>query len=55
MECLTCFHRGFREMIKQPYGYAGEIPCLTCSRFCFVEDKYEPIVEKKELNDGAIH
>jgi len=43
-DCGTCTHRGFREMIKKPYGYAGEIPCLTCSRFSWVKDRYSPIV-----------
>ena len=38
--CDGCNHKGFREMIKSPYGYSGEIPCLTCSRFNNIEDRH---------------
>jgi hypothetical protein len=38
--CDGCNHKGFREMIKKPYAYSGEIPCLTCSRFNIIEDRH---------------
>jgi hypothetical protein len=40
--CRTCRHYGFYRMITEgPYGYAGVIPCTTCSRFSVVLDNYE--------------
>ena len=48
--CKNCLHYGFREMIKKPYGYAGEIPCLTCSRFSFTQDNFSPKIT--EVSDG---
>ncbi len=50
-KCDTCNHKGFREMIKKPYGYAGEIPCLNCVHFSFVEDNYEPVNEQALQGD----
>ena len=43
-DCKNCRHYGFYEMITsgRPYGYAGEIPCLRCSRFRWTEDNFEP-------------
>ena len=43
-KCSTCIHRNFREMIKHPYGYSGNIPCLTCIHYSFYEDNYCPVV-----------
>jgi hypothetical protein len=39
-KCTTCLHRGFRDMMRQPYGYAGPIPCSTCRHFSYEEDNY---------------
>jgi len=43
MKCNSCRHYGFYQMIQAPYGYRGEIPCLTCSRFSPTTDNFEPI------------
>jgi len=40
-KCPDCVHSGLREMIKQPYGYGGDIPCLRCSGYVAVEDLFE--------------
>ena len=40
--CKTCRYYGFYKMITGgPYGYAGPIPCVNCSRFSSTEDNYE--------------
>lgn len=54
--CLTCRHYGFYKMITHgPYGYAGEIPCISCVHFSFVQDNYEPVSapyqNNKEVGD----
>ena len=46
IKCKNCRHYGFYQMITQgSYGYAGKIPCLTCSRFSSIEDNYESVAE----------
>lgn len=43
-ECNTCLHRSLYEMITsgQAFGYAGNIPCYTCTRFNYSRDQYAP-------------
>ena len=39
--CRQCKHWWAREMLQQPYGFTGEIPCLTCSRYkTEIKDKF---------------
>lgn len=48
MSCKNCRHYSFYRMITEgPYSYSGPIPCLSCSRFTFKEDKFEPAQEEK--------
>lgn len=43
MKCSECRHYSFYVMITGgPYGYSGEIPCLKCSRFSYLQDRFEP-------------
>lgn len=46
--CQTCRYYHFYQMITNgtPYGYAGEIPCTSCSRFSWEKDNYEPVTIK---------
>lgn len=56
-DCKTCRHYGFYQMITSgPYGYAGPIPCNTCSRFSMTEDNYEPATKivKYEIVNGVL-
>lgn len=41
--CKNCQHYHFYLMITGgPYGYAGRIPCETCSRFSHQQDNFSP-------------
>jgi hypothetical protein len=41
--CKTCSNYHFYLMITGgPYGYAGRIPCVNCSRFSYAQDNYSP-------------
>ena len=52
MKCKSCTHYGFYKMITGgPYGYAGEIPCVTCWRFLH-QDNYEPAEVDRLADDG---
>ena len=52
MTCETCVNYGFYRMItdNKPYGYSGHIPCITCSRYSVLQDKFipRPLDEKEE-------
>lgn len=55
--CETCGSYELKKMINtgKPYGYAGEILCLTCVRYSTMEDRHttaqqafvEQIIEKE--------
>jgi len=49
--CSSCISYELYQMImcKQPYAYHGEIPCLECSRYIILDDKY---VRREDANSG---
>jgi hypothetical protein len=57
MNCKTCRHYHFYLMITSgSYGYAGDIPCLSCSNMKWTTDKYEPLEslpDAKEADDAG--
>ena len=55
MNCKTCRHYGFYQMITNgPYGYAGEIPCVTCRHFSVAQDNYEPMYPPPKEWSGKV-
>lgn len=55
--CKTCTHYGLYKMITsgQPFGYVGEIPCTTCSRYSSMQDNYEPSSYINRTNKEILH
>lgn len=47
-KCKTCRHYGFWQIIQQPYGYSGYIPCLNCKEWLKPQDNYEPNEEQSQ-------
>jgi hypothetical protein len=41
--CYKCAYAHFREMLKEPYSYSGEIPCLSCKRFVYLFDNFKEV------------
>jgi len=47
MNCENCMHRELKEAMRNPFYYAGEIPCLRCIRWRSLSDNWKKRVEMK--------
>ncbi len=47
MKCESCVNYSFYQMIQQPYGYTGVIPCLSCEEWLKPLNNYKPALQEK--------
>lgn len=56
MDCSSCGSYELYKMVTsaKPYGYSGEIPCLSCSRFSWLKDNYKPVIHNDPFDPAYI-